>query len=221
MTPPAPADSSSRRERKKLALRGRILDAAGELFAERGFAATKVADICERADVAQKTFFNHFATKHDVLREVAEGALDQLLVAVEAVRKQERTTATRLARFFAHVADEMAQGGAMQRELVTELVHTVHGMPEKSEHARRLHAAFGEIVREGLAAGELTRRHAPETLTQMILGAYYVLIFDFANLDDHPIREHADAAARFLADALATEAKPSGDEPSSSADRES
>jgi hypothetical protein len=76
-------------------------------------------------------------------------------------------------------------------------------MAEKSDHARRLHAAFDALVREGLAAGELTRRHAPETLTQMILGTYYVLIFDFANLEDHPIRAHADAASRFLADALA------------------
>jgi AcrR family transcriptional regulator len=199
----APTADGSRRERKKLALRGQILEAAASLFGERGFADTKVADICDRADVAQKTFFNHFATKHDVLREIARGALDELLVEVENARKQEHTTAARLARFFAHVAERMEQGGAMQRELVTELVHTVHGMPEKSEHARRLHAAFGEIVREGLAAGELTRRHAPETLTQMILGAYYVLIFDFANLDDHATRAHADAAARFLADALA------------------
>jgi len=198
-----PTTNAGRRERKKRALRGSILEAAAELFAERGFAETNVSDICERADVAQKTFFNHFATKQDVLREVAAGGLDQLLVAVETARKGERTTAARLARFFAHVADEMARGGAMQRELVTEFVHTVHGMPEKSEHARRLHAAFGEIVREGLEAGELTRRHAPETLTQMILGAYYVLIFDFANLDDHPIREHAAAAASFLVDALA------------------
>ena len=198
-----PSTDGSRRERKKLALRGQILEAAAALFGERGFAETKVADICERADVAQKTFFNHFATKHDVLREIARGALDELLVEVEHARKQEHTTRARLARFFAHVAERMEQGGAMQRELVTELVHTVHGMPEKSEHARRLHAAFGEVVREGLAAGELTRRHAPETLTQIILGAYYVLIFDFANLDDHATGAHADAAARFLADALA------------------
>jgi hypothetical protein len=41
-----------------------------------------------------------------------------------------------------------------------------------------------------------------------------VLIFDYANLDDHPIREHADAAARFLADALAASAaEPSEVEP--------
>ena len=202
MTAAAPLDGS-RRERKKLALRARLLEAATEMFGERGFASTKVSDICERADVAQKTFFNHFATKQDVLREVARAALDRLLVAVEAVRKEERTTSARLARFFAHVAEETARGGAMQRELVTELVHTVHAMAEKGEHARRLHAAFDEIVREGLAAGEITRRHAPATLTQMILGTYYVLIFDFANLDDYPLAERADAAARFLADALA------------------
>jgi len=199
----APTDTS-RRERKKLALRARILEAATALFSERGYALTKVADICERADVAQKTFFNHFATKQDLLREIAEYALDELLVEVESARKEERTTAARLARFFSRTAESMERGGAMQRELVTELVHTVHGMREKGDHARRLHAAFDAIVREGLEAGELTRRHAPETLTQMILGTYYVLIFDFANLDDHPIRAHADAASRFLADSLAS-----------------
>jgi AcrR family transcriptional regulator len=200
---PAALADSSRRARKKLALRGRLLEAAKDLFVERGFPNTKVADICERADVAQKTFFNHFATKQDVLREVARAAFDELNVAVEAALKAERTTAARLAHFFADVAGRMEQGGAMQRELVTELVHTVHGMPEKGDHARRLHAAFDALVREGLAAGELTRRHAPETLTQMILGTYYVLMFDYANLDDYPIRAKADAAARFLGDALA------------------
>jgi AcrR family transcriptional regulator len=200
-----PSDPS-RRERKKLALRARILEAAAALFGERGFAETKVADICERADVAQKTFFNHFATKHDVLREVASASLGQVMLAVERAIKEERTTRARLARFFADAAKEMESGGAMQRELVTELVHAVHRMAEKGEHARRLHAAFEAIVREGLAAGEITRRHAPETLTQMILGTYYVLIFDFANLDDYPIRERAEAAARFLGDALAPSA---------------
>jgi AcrR family transcriptional regulator len=196
-------DEPSRRERKKRALRRRILEAATELFGERGYGQTKVADICERADVAQKTFFNHFAAKPELLREIALLALDDLLVHVEEARKLESTTAARLQRFFARIAERMEQGGAVQRELVTELVHTVHGMAEKSVHARRLHAAFDALVREGLAAGELTRRHAPETLTQMILGTYYVLMFDFANLDDYPIRANADAAARFLADALA------------------
>jgi hypothetical protein len=90
----------------------------------------------------------------------------------------------------------------MHRELVTELVHAVHESPARSEHARKLHDAFGAIVSDGLAAGDVTRRHGAETLTEMILGAYYVLMFNYANLDDFPIRRQALAAARFLADAL-------------------
>lgn len=198
----APADAS-RRERKKVALRARILEAAAELFSERGYAQTKVAEICERADVAQKTFFNHFASKPDVLREIASAGIADLLLDLEQARKAEHTTAARIARFFAAMAQRVEQGGPMHREFVTELVHVANGVPEKAEHARRLHRGFEELVREGLASGEVTRRHAPETLAQVILGAYYALIFDYANLDDYPLRAHADAAARFLADALA------------------
>ena len=197
----------SRRERKKLAVRARILEVAAGLFEARGLAATRVAEICERADVAQKTFFNHFASKQELLRELARHALEELLADVEEARKQERSTPERLLRFFDRVAERAEAGGAMHRELVTELAHAVHASQRGSEHARRLHGAFAALVRDGLAAGELTRRHAPETLTEMILGAYYVLIFNYANLEGFPIRRQARAAARFLADALAPAAE--------------
>jgi AcrR family transcriptional regulator len=201
---PPPADVG-RRERRKLALRARILEAAAELFDERGFRATKVSEICERADVAHKTFFNHFASKHDVLREIAREALGVLLATVEDARKAEHSTAARITRFFTEVAERTAQGGAMHRELVTELVHAVHDSETKGEHARRLHDAFGAIVREGLEAGDVTRRHDPSALTELILGAYYALMFNYANLDDYPIRQQAAAVARVLADALAAQ----------------
>jgi AcrR family transcriptional regulator len=202
----APVESSSelsRRERKKLAVRARLLESAAGLFAEHGFAATRVAEICERADVAQKTFFNHFASKQALLRELAGYALAELLADLETARKGERTTGARLARFFAQMAERAETGGPMHRELVTELAHAVHSSHSGSLHARRLHDAFGALVRDGLAAGDVTRRHDPETLTEMILGAYYVLIFNYANIDGFPIARQAAAAARFLAHALA------------------
>ena len=62
----------SRRERRKLEMRARILETARELFSDQGFQETRVADVCERADIAQKTFFNHFPTKLDLLRETDE-----------------------------------------------------------------------------------------------------------------------------------------------------
>lgn len=42
-------------------------EAAGELFLERGYAATSVADITARAGVSRNTFFNYFGAKSDLL----------------------------------------------------------------------------------------------------------------------------------------------------------
>ena len=47
--------------------RGRLEQAAAELFAERGFDQTTVADIAERAGLTERTFFRHFADKREVL----------------------------------------------------------------------------------------------------------------------------------------------------------
>ncbi len=42
-------------------------EAASELFLERGYAATSVADITQRAGVSRSTFFNYVETKSDLL----------------------------------------------------------------------------------------------------------------------------------------------------------
>ena len=189
-------------------MRSRILETARELFAEQGFRETRVADVCDRADIAQKTFFNHFPTKLDLLREIAHAGVEQLMFDIEDIRKADLGTPERIHRFFDTVAAHITGAGPKNRELLVELVHLISGdAAERSEQVRRLHAAFRGLVEDGLALGDVTRQHDPQALTEMILGAYYVLIFNYANLDDFPIRERGHAAARILADALAPRAE--------------
>jgi AcrR family transcriptional regulator len=47
--------------------RGRLEQAALELYLERGFEETTVAEIAKRAGLTERTFFRHFADKREVL----------------------------------------------------------------------------------------------------------------------------------------------------------
>jgi AcrR family transcriptional regulator len=63
--------------------RGRLEQAALELYSELGFEQTTVAEIAKRAGLTERTFFRHFADKREVLFAGA-GSLQDLLVSALA-----------------------------------------------------------------------------------------------------------------------------------------
>lgn len=60
-------DHSSRQERRITARRSAILNAAGKLFAEKGYHRTTTKDIADAADVSEGTIYNYFVSKEDLL----------------------------------------------------------------------------------------------------------------------------------------------------------
>lgn len=55
-----------------------ILDAAAELFYERGFAATGVADIGKHVGVSGPALYSHFSSKEEILTKLAIETIDRL-----------------------------------------------------------------------------------------------------------------------------------------------
>jgi AcrR family transcriptional regulator len=64
--------------------RGRLRLAALELFAERGFEQTTVAEIAQRAGLTERTFFRHFSDKREVLFAGSEELQDLFVRTVAA-----------------------------------------------------------------------------------------------------------------------------------------
>jgi hypothetical protein len=57
-------------------------------------------------------------------------------------------------------------------------------------------------VAEGRAAGDASVAHPIDAQTEMVLGAFYALMFNRAHLESYPLRRQARAAASFPGNAL-------------------
>ena len=63
---------------------GRLQQAALELYADRGYEQTTVAEISQRAGLTERTFFRHFADKREVLFRGSEELQKLIVDAVDA-----------------------------------------------------------------------------------------------------------------------------------------
>ena len=79
------------RERKQ-----QLVDAAIALFAERGYSATRILDICDRAGVAKGLFYWYFPTKLDLFVELVRTMRHQLRKAQAAAMNPDADALTRI-----------------------------------------------------------------------------------------------------------------------------
>ena len=156
----------SRMQRRKLEVREKILTAAFDLFLDTGVSGTTLEEICERADVANRTFFNHFATRQDMIRALAEQRLVNLHDVV--FDRADEAIPARLTGVFDDIARTLTESGDTYREMIGEMLATSGYGIQRGSH---LHDTFVELVKEGVARGEVSAAHAPETLADIIVGA--------------------------------------------------
>jgi len=72
---PAPAEPSGKRSRRKQERPGELLEAALDLFVEKGYAATRVEEVAARAGVSKGTLFLYFASKQELFKAVVRHSI--------------------------------------------------------------------------------------------------------------------------------------------------
>lgn len=136
------------REARKQQTRQRIATAAMELFAARGFEAVSVAEVAVAAEVTEKTVFNHFSTKEDLVYSSDRDFQDALTAAV-AVRPAGQSahaavTAFLLDRYARFTGDPELE--ARQRVLT----HVSAASPRLRAREREILARYAEALRAQL-----------------------------------------------------------------------
>lgn len=117
-----------RRERKKLERRERIFQAALSLFLEKGFDATTVEEIAERADVAKGTVFNYFPNKRAFLASMGEEWMAQITADLGPIHAWTGSAREQLGEVALHTAQLAAQHRELARLVVFESMREAHAV---------------------------------------------------------------------------------------------
>ncbi|CAM5227473.1 TetR family transcriptional regulator OS=Streptomyces tendae OX=1932 GN=GUR47_05840 PE=4 SV=1 [Streptomyces tendae] len=94
--------------------RGRLEQAALELYVERGYEQTPVAEITKRAGLTERTFFRHFADKREVLFG-GSGRLEELCVGAVAAAPPTATPMEAVAAALGAAAGAFEERGDLVR----------------------------------------------------------------------------------------------------------
>jgi AcrR family transcriptional regulator len=179
------------RERSKARRRAAIIRAAFELFAERGYDATTVADIAEAAEVAPRTVSMYFPAKQDIAMSRLGDGVANLTAAIQD-RQPGETVHEVFGRWL--LASQTEPG---DRELYRLARRMFAANPDLA--ALRT-ARIAAAIREGAAAIAADTGSAPGAIGPRIAAAAAAAIaMEIIDTEPGPEREEAVATAmRFL-----------------------
>jgi AcrR family transcriptional regulator len=148
--------------------RKNILDAAAELFTQRGFHATSVREIGEHVGIGQSSLYYHAKNKTQILLDINEEFMDGLVAAMDALAAGEGTGFEKLEV----VIRELLREIAANKDVVTVVLHERRSLPKaaaKDIQRKRDHIdeVIDGILREGMEDG--TIRQLPVGLTRLAI----------------------------------------------------
>lgn len=162
--------------------RNAILDAAEQVFAEKGFHVARIQDVAHKARIGVGTVYNHFEQKEDLLRALLEERTEQMIARLVALPSDpepfEERLAARLGRMLGYVEQH--------RSFIPVAVENgVFGKSTPSgdqicagrrmAQLERFRGSFRALIEEGVAAGALEPME-PQRLVWALAGILRMFI---------------------------------------------
>ncbi len=173
---------SSRWQRKKEARPAEILDAALDLFVEKGFSATRIEEIAKRAGVTKGTPYLYFSSKEDLFKAMVREFLVSNLGAMQHVVEQHSGSASALlhelvALWWQNVASQRA--GGLCKLMIAEAAN----FPELTRfyHEEVIYPGkqlIAAIVRQGIDSGEFRTLEPIDDIAEALMAPALMMMID-------------------------------------------
>ncbi|MEH6550379.1 MAG: helix-turn-helix domain-containing protein [Pseudomonadales bacterium] len=192
----------SRRERKKLALREKIASETLSLIALHGVEGTTIDAICDCSDIAKKTFYNYYSSKHDLLIDICQ---QQLLDRSAELVQTAISADTRLSQRLRHIIGEAKlrtlQAGKVEKQLIDYMVGNLSAnmnqgagqLTQMNQGYYRLFSDCESQLRPGLNA---------EFCAEVTVGMMNALTLNWLHDDSYDINDRYDHLLNYLLESM-------------------
>ncbi|MCG8589678.1 MAG: TetR/AcrR family transcriptional regulator [Proteobacteria bacterium] len=159
----------SKRAQNRVELRTRILNAARQLFGERGFEQVTMSEVAAAAGVSRATVFNYFPAKYNLVEAITEEVFAYFSAMLNtALAHDQHPTPVLVRALFSHMA-----GIEMYRSFYSgvfrEIVRLRVGLDEGGDAGRMREASLQlleQLMARGQERGELLARVSAAELAQ-------------------------------------------------------
>ena len=153
----------------------RILEAASELFAAQGYAATPISQIAQAAGVQSASLYHAFGSKEGVLAAVVERASEEFFAGLEVTETLEELWAT-----VEGLADSFSESPLFLRLLLVLVLERRDGDPAPLEKAAAVRERGRDLLRRSIAGNlpDLPAARVEQVLDEM--GRVLIMLLDGA-----------------------------------------
>jgi TetR/AcrR family transcriptional regulator, cholesterol catabolism regulator len=147
-----------------------ILEAAAQVFRQKGFHGASMQDIAEAVNLQKASLYHHVASKQEILLALLDRALELLLARISSISQQEIPADEKLKQMVRAYLQILAENTDLSAVLLFE-----HRSLERRQHARHVpnRDKFEALWRNVLAEGVANKRFQCEDTaltTRAILG---------------------------------------------------
>ncbi|HEX3946599.1 MAG TPA: TetR/AcrR family transcriptional regulator [Acidimicrobiales bacterium] len=187
-----------------------IRDAAAELFAAKGVAATTVREIADAVGILSGSLYHHFKSKQDIVEEILAGYFDDLRSGYASVLSEPRSPAEQLRSLIGSSLETVSR-----HVHAAEIYQGDYGYLQTLPHFGDLKSVAGDIqkawldvINAGVASGDFRHDVDPSIFYRLIRDSVWLSVRWYRARADYPAAQFADDTASVFLQGFANRRPP-------------